>query len=142
MTESSVNASSQTNPVRRSPRVDQVQARAVREAVAGAINVLTGGGRRSFPIASVDDTNPGQRNIGSRVHQDNPALPKSGPRVDEFPFPSVGGPVVYPKRVVKIPCSALPTIEPREQRNLPRKKEGIGNTHRVRSTVKSPNRHV
>ena len=114
--EDSVGASSQANPVWRSQRVGQDQVRAARATGAGATDALTGGGASSSSTTVVKEENPALSNRGPRAGDGSPALPKSDPREDEFPVPSVNGPMVPPKGAVAFPYPALSTSGPRVER--------------------------
>ena len=140
--EGSVGASWQANPVRRSQRVGQDQAKAARATGAGATDALTGGGANSSSTTGVKEENPALSNRGPRTGHGSPALRNNGPREDEFPVPSVGGPVLPPKRAVAFPYPALSTSGPRVERTPVRERAGIGDTHRVWSRSESPHRHA
>ena len=129
--EGSVGASSQANPVRRSQRVGQDQARAARATGAGATDALTGGGASSSSTTVVKEEDPALSNRGPRAGHGGPALPKSGPREDELQVPSVGGPVVPPKGAAAFPYPALSTSGPRVERIASREQEGREETSTV-----------
>ena len=88
----------------------------------------------------VEDENPALSHRGPRVGHGNPALPKSGPREDEFAVPSVGGTLVPQKGAVACPHPALFTSGPRVERTASREQESREETSTVSET--RSNHHI